>query len=100
MAPTGEFLDPAMVIFAALAVFICWKLRSVLGVRVDRDTPPPGHFQTSYSSPMPQATIAPAQKLVREAARRWNRGPLQATAATVGARRHRLFWLDDFAAAS
>jgi len=40
MAPTGEFLDPAMVIFAALAVFICWKLRSVLGVRVDRDSPP------------------------------------------------------------
>jgi len=71
MAPTGEFLDPAMVIFAALAVFICWKLRSVLGVRVDRDTPPSGHFQTSYSSPMPQATIGPAQKPVREAARRW-----------------------------
>ncbi|WP_424360543.1 Tim44/TimA family putative adaptor protein [Methylocystis parvus] len=45
MSPTGEPFDPSLVVFAALAVFVLWKLRSVLGVRVDRETPPPAAFQ-------------------------------------------------------
>lgn len=40
-------IDPSLVVFAALAAFVIWKLRSVLGVRVDREpfapdrSPPP-----------------------------------------------------------
>lgn len=33
-------LDPAIVIFAALAVFVLWKLRSVLGERTGLEQPP------------------------------------------------------------
>ncbi|PPD46526.1 MAG: preprotein translocase subunit Tim44 [Methylocystis sp.] len=40
MSPTGEAFDPSLIVFAALAIFVVWKLRSVLGVRVDRDAPP------------------------------------------------------------
>jgi predicted lipid-binding transport protein (Tim44 family) len=40
MSPTGEAFDPSLIIFAALAIFVVWKLRSVLGVRVDREAPP------------------------------------------------------------
>jgi predicted lipid-binding transport protein (Tim44 family) len=35
----NESFDPSLIIFGALAVFVLWKLRSVLGVRVDRDVP-------------------------------------------------------------
>lgn len=45
MSPTGEPFDPSLIVFAALAIFVVWKLRSVLGVRVDREGPPPAQFQ-------------------------------------------------------
>jgi predicted lipid-binding transport protein (Tim44 family) len=45
MSPSGEPFDPSIIVFAALAVFVIWKLRSVLGVRVDRETPPPAQFR-------------------------------------------------------
>ncbi len=45
MAPSGEVFDPSLIVFAALAVFIIWKLRSVLGVRIDRETPPQARFE-------------------------------------------------------
>jgi predicted lipid-binding transport protein (Tim44 family) len=35
--PTPDAFDPSILVFAALAVFVVWRLRSVLGVRVDRD---------------------------------------------------------------
>jgi predicted lipid-binding transport protein (Tim44 family) len=45
MSPTGEPIDPSLIVFAALAIFVVWKLRSVLGVRVDREeAPPPSAF--------------------------------------------------------
>jgi predicted lipid-binding transport protein (Tim44 family) len=43
MSPTGEPFDPSLVVFAALAIFVIWKLRSVLGLRIDRE-PPPSQF--------------------------------------------------------
>lgn len=41
---SGEAFDPTIILFAALAVFVIWKLRSVLGVRTDRETPVAGRF--------------------------------------------------------
>jgi predicted lipid-binding transport protein (Tim44 family) len=41
MSPSGEPFDPSLIVFAALAIFVIWKLRSVLGIRVDREAPPP-----------------------------------------------------------
>jgi predicted lipid-binding transport protein (Tim44 family) len=45
MSPTGEPFDPSLIVFAALAIFVVWKLRSVLGMRVDREAPPPARFE-------------------------------------------------------
>lgn len=45
MSPTGEPFDPSLVVFAALAIFVVWKLRSVLGVRVDREEAPPAELR-------------------------------------------------------
>jgi predicted lipid-binding transport protein (Tim44 family) len=36
---SGSDFDPSILIFAALAAFVVWKLWSVLGVRVDREPP-------------------------------------------------------------
>jgi predicted lipid-binding transport protein (Tim44 family) len=43
--PTDGSFDPSLLVFAALAVFVIWKLRSVLGVRTDRDESAPSRFQ-------------------------------------------------------
>lgn len=59
--PISESFDPSILIFAALAVFVIWKLRSVLGVRVDRETPP--RFQRAgplQPAPLPGAAPPPA----------------------------------------
>ncbi|MGJ0508048.1 MAG: Tim44/TimA family putative adaptor protein [Methylocystis sp.] len=64
MSPTGEPFDPSLIVFAALAIFVVWKLRSVLGVRVDREEAPPAQFQTRAPlrrAPLPGAP--PAQDL-------------------------------------
>lgn len=45
MSPSGEPFDPTLIVFAALAIFVVWKLRSVLGVRVDREEAPPAAFE-------------------------------------------------------
>lgn len=37
--PATESFDPSILILAALAVFVVWKLYSVLGVRADREGP-------------------------------------------------------------
>jgi predicted lipid-binding transport protein (Tim44 family) len=38
LSPSESF-DPSILVFAALAAFVVWKLWSVLGVRVDRENP-------------------------------------------------------------
>jgi predicted lipid-binding transport protein (Tim44 family) len=54
-------LDPSLVVFAIIAVFVVWKLRSVLGVRIDRGPtarnrfPPPGASLAKQSGPQPGA---------------------------------------------
>lgn len=62
MTPTGEPFDPSLIVFAALAIFVVWKLRSVLGVRVDREGPPPAQFQPRVApmgaTPLPGAPPA------------------------------------------
>lgn len=55
MPASGDLFDPSLIVFAAIAIFVIWKLRSVLGMRVDRDSPPPARF-----GPRPSpATVAP-----------------------------------------
>lgn len=36
-----DLLDPSTIIFALLAIFVLWKLRSVLGTRTGNEKPPP-----------------------------------------------------------
>jgi predicted lipid-binding transport protein (Tim44 family) len=73
MSPTGESFDPSLIVFAALAIFVVWKLRSVLGVRVDRETPPPAQFPPrgapSNAGPLPGA--APFEGPAVKAEDRW-----------------------------
>ncbi len=49
----NESFDPSLIVFAALAIFVIWKLRSVLGVRVDRDMSGP-----VYRAPIPGGPAA------------------------------------------
>lgn len=65
MPASGDLFDPTLIVFAALAVFVIWKLRSVLGMRVDRDTPPPARFAPRPPAP---AAVAPARP---SGAERW-----------------------------
>lgn len=57
MPAAGDLFDPTLIVFAALAVFVIWKLRSVLGMRVDRDAAPPARFAPRPPAP---AAVAPA----------------------------------------
>lgn len=70
MSPTGEPFDPSLIVFAALAIFVVWKLRSVLGVRVDREEAPPAQFPAPLRpAPLPGAPpsgdVAPAAPAAR-----------------------------------
>ena len=58
MSPTGEPFDPSLIVFAALAIFVIWKLRSVLGVRVDREEAPPAQFRRAAASRAPAGRAA------------------------------------------
>lgn len=40
-----ESFDPTIVIFAVLAIFVVWKLRSVLGTRTGNERPPTNPFE-------------------------------------------------------
>lgn len=64
MPASGDLFDPSLIVFAALAVFVIWKLRSVLGMRVDRDTPPPARFAPRPPAP---AAVAPSPAAARAA---------------------------------
>ncbi len=71
-------LDPAIVIFAALAVFVLWKLRSVLGERTGLEQPP-----QIGAAPNP----APAQPGQIEDELRWKDFAERGSARLVGSRR-------------
>jgi predicted lipid-binding transport protein (Tim44 family) len=62
MGPTGGPVEPELIIFAALAVFIIWKLRSVLGVRVDRDIPPSSHLAAGGPGATAHAAFVAAER--------------------------------------
>ena len=66
MAPSGEVFDPSLIVFAALAVFIVWKLRSVLGVRVDRETPPQPRFEPFQPPARGAIGVSPSPTVARE----------------------------------
>ena len=76
MGSTGGPFEPELIVFAALAVFIIWKLRSVLGVRVDRDTPPSSHLATGRAPPAAAAAfhapVRPSPEIKAEAEARWS----------------------------
>lgn len=57
MPASGDLFDPSLIVFAVLAVFVIWKLRSVLGMRVDRESRPPARFAPRRPAP---AAVAPA----------------------------------------
>jgi predicted lipid-binding transport protein (Tim44 family) len=42
----SDTFDPSIIVFAALAVFVIWKLWSILGVRTDRETPAPDRLRS------------------------------------------------------
>jgi predicted lipid-binding transport protein (Tim44 family) len=65
MSPSGEPFDPSLIVFAALAIFVVWKLRSVLGVRVDREQAPPARFEPRRASlgPAPLPGAPPAEDM-------------------------------------
>jgi predicted lipid-binding transport protein (Tim44 family) len=42
--PANEAFDPSILVLAALAAFVLWKLWSVLGVRTDRENTAAGRF--------------------------------------------------------
>ncbi len=70
-----ESFDPSLLILAALAIFVLWKLRSVLGERSERDGSTVSGFRSSGAptrgGPLPGAAPSPgvAKPL---AANRWN----------------------------
>ena len=41
----SQSFDPSIVVFAVLAVFVVWKLRSVLGTRTGTERPPIDPFE-------------------------------------------------------
>ena len=74
MGPTGGPFEPELIIFAALAIFIIWKLRSVLGMRIDRDVTPSSHLAAGGPGPAASAFVAPeraARRAQPPAAARW-----------------------------
>jgi predicted lipid-binding transport protein (Tim44 family) len=53
----SETFDPTIIIFAVLAVFVVWKLRSVLGTRTGRENPPSNPFEGKKTDgPVPART--------------------------------------------
>jgi len=70
-----EGFDPSVLIFAALAIFVLWKLRSVLGERNGRESSTPSRFPpfgaSARGGPLPDAApLSGAAKPLP--ADRWN----------------------------
>ncbi len=76
MPATGDLFDPTLIVFAVLAVFVIWKLRSVLGMRVDRESPPPARFAPrrpapAAVTPLPSAAPVSEASAPPSGAERW-----------------------------
>lgn len=87
MSPSGEPFDPSLIVFAALAIFVVWKLRSVLGVRVDREEAPPAQFQPRRAplAPAPLPGAPPAEDFsAAQAEDRWKGVADKESAAASG----------------
>lgn len=85
MSPSGEPFDPSLIVFAALAIFVVWKLRSVLGVRIDREEAPPAQFQPRRAplASAPLSGTAPAGETPNlRPEERW-KGVAQAESAAI-----------------
>jgi predicted lipid-binding transport protein (Tim44 family) len=68
-----DSLDATTVIFLALAVFVVLRLRSVLGQRTPRDTPP--RNQTASSAPLRRDAVGPPGNVIPLGAAANDRGP-------------------------
>jgi predicted lipid-binding transport protein (Tim44 family) len=67
--------DPTLLVFAALAVLVLWKLRSVLGERSDRDISGAGRYQPQgapFRSRTAQSAPPPASAARNQADDRWD----------------------------
>jgi predicted lipid-binding transport protein (Tim44 family) len=69
-------IDLPTVIFALVALFVAWKLRSVLGMRQDSERPgelmaPLRRAPGPASAPVPQPDAAPSASVSQAAADRW-----------------------------
>lgn len=73
MPPNGDPLDPTLIVFAALAVFVIWRLRSVLGVKVEREDAPRALQRTAPVGrvPLPGAEPPGPATPSRPATERW-----------------------------
>lgn len=60
MLPIHDSFDPSILVFAALAVFVIWRLRAALGVRTGRDKPAPGRFSLPGRRPAAPSVVVPA----------------------------------------
>lgn len=76
MPSSGDPFDPMLIVFAVLAVFVIWRLRSVLGVRIEREDAPTRAFERRVSpvgsSPLPGAAPLEPKPAARSSAERWD----------------------------
>ncbi|ARN83720.1 preprotein translocase subunit Tim44 [Methylocystis bryophila] len=79
-----QAFDPSILVFAALAVFVLWKLHSVLGVRSERDAsaPPRNRFSPSKGGLFGPRPAAPAPAALD--AERWTGLAEQGSKAWAG----------------
>jgi predicted lipid-binding transport protein (Tim44 family) len=68
-----QAFDPSILVFAALAVFVLWKLHSVLGIRSERDAsaPPRERFSPPQGGFFRSRRQAPALVAAAQDAERW-----------------------------
>jgi predicted lipid-binding transport protein (Tim44 family) len=71
-----QSFDPSIIIFAVLAIFVVWKLRSVLGTRTGSERPPfdPFEARRKLREGRPGRDAAPAER---------GRGPAEATGQVI-----------------
>ncbi|MFY9657110.1 MAG: Tim44/TimA family putative adaptor protein [Methylocystis sp.] len=80
-----QAFDPSILVFAALAVFVLWKLHSVLGMRSERDAPAPprerlsapqgGFFRGRQAAPAPARVVQDTERwtgLAEKGSKAWD----------------------------
>lgn len=68
---SNDAFDPSLLVFAALAAFVLWKLYSVLGMRSERDAPAPRAPLTRRPFPPPPLGAEAEAPKPAEDAERW-----------------------------